>query len=270
MHKLILMIEEKTSMTPITMKNCKEKTTLPSNLGKSTSKRSFQCLPSNNKSQLDLPVFASNESRRSIKAPCSTRGNKSLKNFPSLRETSMSTYNDLHDRLKQITLEIKAKGHEVGCPFELLENGKTNMLNVAKRFLKNIKENTVLSNMKKYKILIDNQAVNLNKTLLKSKNKSSSKKLLQFTKENIKPNEDDSKLLSDHQKHLARKYLGELYTRIIYKVKDFEKERRLKLFSNKKTLEERINSTRDLYKKNIIKPFLGTKKQKNSIIILRK
>ena len=120
-------------------------------------------------------------------------------------------------------------------------------------------------------VLLDSVKVERNEILPKSNTKKSMPKLKKSIKENnLAPEKQLKKLelninrkATDPNKHIIRKHLGELYAKIMFKVKEVERKKRTSIplkIVNKK-LEKCVSSKNDLVKNTKLKSFIHKSKK---------
>ena len=170
--------------------------------------------------------------------------------FNKGRNKESIAYSKLRDQLSKITLELRAESNE---PSDRCQSKRRTRKDRRLKPMNNrskIYKNKILSKLNRSQDAIkitENivpKGLHLLKNLpLKTKAKNG---IGNYTKENSKPGKMIikpllwGKKIMESQRHLARKYLGEVYSKIIFKVKDIERQKKMvmPLRSIKKVIEK--------------------------------
>ena len=153
---------------------------------------------------------------------CTLSQAASVKVLPESKTKTRITYDELHNQLSKITQELQAEGYNIEEPFNSQRQRRTR----EERKKKDIPKVEVLEDINfTQQIRNRTQLVSFARTIggmmpkpeLKDSVKTSSHK-----KENKKPLVSIEK----NNQHIVRKYLGDLYSRIVFKVKEIGKKRK--------------------------------------------
>lgn len=186
--------------------------------------------------------------------------NSSMQNIPKegLKRDS-STYLTLREQLDKLTMEIQGntESQEESMSYRKQrrtrkERGKvkrdTSMAMEDTSTLSSKREPSILNSARGAppRFIFDTTPKNVGEgSKLGKPPLSSSRKVLDKTTKENKPSQKISLMKKDPRTHLVRKHLGDLYTKIIFKVRDMEKSKKT---VQKRTLEKCPSSRQELPK----------------------
>jgi len=189
---------------------------------------------------------------------------------------AVKAYKNLRDQLHKITQELGAEGPDINDFSKMQRQRRSREERMKRNF--NLEDTIPIFNKGNNSLMrerlnnlqnpshkkdthipigIARKSVKMEKTKLFSQNNEASK---QLAKENKRPSLKQLKILKsasnkkliNPNKHLVRKYLTELYTKIVLKVKDIEREKR-EVVMLKKGLEKCATSKSNLNKIQMLK-----------------
>lgn len=172
----------------------------------------------------------------------------SARDFPDSKNRLRSTYDDLHDQLSKITQELRAEGYNVGelnsqrqrrtreerrrKNLAAPETDRHEYAQVRTEVLEDINLPQQIRNARRFRLAASSRTV-CGSAKERPKNATYGGK---GKKENKQPMCVGKG--GGSNKHAARKYLGELYSRIIFKVRKIEKEKRAQMSVQAKVAEK--------------------------------
>eukprot|EP00826_Nyctotherus_ovalis_P009551 TRINITY_DN12526_c0_g1_i11.p2 TRINITY_DN12526_c0_g1~~TRINITY_DN12526_c0_g1_i11.p2 ORF type:complete len:309 (+),score=92.49 TRINITY_DN12526_c0_g1_i11:399-1325(+) len=240
--KLVIMVQE--SAKPFTTPSYRSSVTSSMSTQLLPRKSSRAAFETHKVSQFDE---SSINSASSFVEPALGQAN-SARDFSDSKSRLRSTYDDLHDQLSKITQELRAEGYNVGelnsqrqrrtreerrrKNLAAPEVDKNEYVQVRTEVLEDINFPQQIRNARRFRLAASSRTVcgsmkgELKNTVYGGKGKKENKQPMCASKG------------GGSNKHAARKYLGELYSRIIFKVRKIEKEKRAQISIQAKVAEK--------------------------------
>lgn len=278
-NKLIIMIEESRDIKPVTARiSYRNSIANSSNQPRKSSRPLFTTV---NSSQIDDPNSSSTQLLSDYHTSIEIEPfNPDLSCSKDWLNTKMkTTYDTLHEQLSKITQELRNEGYDVGDTsvtslkqrrtreerrkkntpnFGIAESDKNELIKSKVEILEDMSVSQQMRNANRHILPQTSKSILGMKAALKSKfgnkmqpNNDKIKPELrkQYTKENnkiiIKPMKSARKS-PEPNRHIARKHLFELYSKIIYKVKEIERQKRFNENGKSKLSVRGANSRSDL------------------------